>query len=219
MKELKEVSHMKTSLPWWKRPFDIIFSLIALFLTFPIILVIALAIKLTDKGPIFFKQKRLGLNGKEFYIYKFRTMYLDNEKILRNYLNKNPEARKEWENYRKLKKYDPRVTPIGRFLRKFSLDELPQFFNILKGDMSVVGPRPYLPNEFEEYKISENIKKQILSVKPGITGLWQIETRNEATFMERIKYDLKYIQKQSFLLDIKIILKTIWVMLTGKGAY
>jgi undecaprenyl-phosphate galactose phosphotransferase len=205
--------------PWWKRLFDIAFATFAIAVTLPLMFPIAIAIKITDGGSIFFRQKRPGLNGKEFVVYKFRTMYPNNEKILKEYLKKNPKARKEWELYRKLKSYDPRVTPIGRFLRKYSLDELPQFFNVLKGDMSVVGPRPYIYKEFEEYKVPEDVRKKLLSVKPGITGLWQVKARNEATFKDRIRLDLEYIENMSFWLDLKIILKTIWVMLTGKGAY
>ena len=205
--------------PWWKRPFDIVFSLFAILITLPLMLPIAMVIKLTDRGDVFFKQERPGLNGKKFLVYKFRTMYPDSDKIFKEYLKKNPEAKKEWELYRKLKGYDPRVTPIGRFLRKYSLDELPQFFNVLKGDMNVVGPRPYIWEEFEEYRIPEDIRKKLLSVKPGVTGLWQVEGRNEATFEDRIKMDLEYIDSLSFWNDIKIILKTIWVMFTGKGAY
>ena len=210
---------MLTKRNYIKRIFDIYFSISALILLTPIFILISFLIKLTDKGPIFFKQIRPGLNGKPFTVYKFRTMYLNNEEILQEYLKKNPEAKEEWEKYRKLKTYDPRVTPIGRILRKFSLDELPQFFNVLKGDMSVVGPRPYIEKEFDEYKVPQEIRQKLLSVKPGITGLWQVEKRNEATFEERINLDLKYIENQSFWLDMKIILKTIWVMLTGKGAY
>jgi len=206
-------------IPWWKRPFDIVFSLFAILITLPIMIPIAVMIKATDKGSIFFKQERPGLNGRKFFVYKFRTMYFNNEKILEDYLKENPEAKKEWELYRKLKTYDPRVTPIGRFLRKYSLDELPQFFNVLRGEMSVVGPRPYIWEEFEEYRVPESVRKKLLSVKPGVTGLWQVEGRNEATFEDRIKMDLKYIDTISFWNDIKIILKTIWAMLTGRGAY
>jgi len=188
-------------------------------ITLPIMIPVAILIKLTDGGSILFKQKRPGLRGKSFYVYKFRTMYPNNDRILKEYLQSNPQALEEWKKYRKLKGYDPRVTPIGKFLRKFSIDELPQFFNVLKGDMSVVGPRPYLWQEFEEYNIPKEIREKLLSVKPGITGLWQIKARNEATFRERVEMDLKYIENRSIWLDIKIILKTIWVMLTGKGAY
>ncbi len=180
---------------------------------------IAIAIKLTDRGNIFFIQERPGLDGKMFKLLKFRTMYPNNEEILIEYLKSNPKAMKEWEKYRKLKTYDPRVTPIGRFLRKYSLDELPQFFNVLKGDMSIVGPRPYILKEFDDYNVPEEVRKKLLSVKPGITGLWQVEGRNEKTFEERIKLDLKYVENISFWNDIKIILKTVWIMLRGKGAY
>ena len=210
---------MQINIPWWKRPFDIVFSLFAILITLPIMVPIAIAIKLTDKESILYKQKRPGLNGRQFYLYKFRTMYPNNDEILEKYLKTNSKAKEEWKKYRKLKTYDPRVTPIGKFLRKTSLDELPQFFNVLKGDMSVVGPRPYIESEFEEYNIPTDIREKLLSVKPGITGLWQVNHRNEATFEERIKQDLEYIKNQSFLLDLKIIFKTIKVMLTGKGAY
>ena len=191
----------------------------AILITLPIMIPIAIAIKLTDKGSILYKQKRPGLNGTLFNLYKFRTMHPNSDKILQKYLNENPKAKEEWKKYRKLRTYDPRVTPIGKFLRKTSLDELPQFFNILKGDMSVVGPRPYIESEFDEYNIPKDIREKLLSVKPGITGLWQVNHRNEATFEERIKQDLEYIDNQSFLLDLKIIFKTIKVMFTGKGAY
>ena len=203
----------------WKRIFDLLFSLFTLTLIFPMLLVIAALIKLTDRGSVFFFQTRPGCKGSLFKLLKFRTMYPNNKEILEEYLKKNPEAKKEWELYRKLKSYDPRVTPIGRFLRKYSLDELPQFFNVLKGDMSIVGPRPYILEEFEEYNVPEDVRKKILSVKPGITGLWQVEGRNEKTFEERIRLDLKYVEEMSFWKDIKIILKTIWIMVKGKGAY
>ena len=201
-----------------KRLFDIVFSILALMLFLPIFILIAILIKLEDKkGSIFFKQKRLGLNGKEFTIYKFRTMYVNSDKILDKFLKENPYAAKEWKIYRKLKSYDPRVTKVGKILRKHGLDELPQFFNILKGDMSIVGPRPYLKSEFEDYEIPEEIRKKILSVKPGITGLWQTNHRNEEPFMTRIEKDIEYIEKKSLFLDILIILKTIRTVLTGKG--
>ena len=206
-------------MPFFKRVFDIVFSLLVLLITFPLFVVIALLIKFVDKGSIFYIQERPGLNGKKFKLIKFRTMYPNNEEILKAYLKENPTAREEWEKYRKLKTYDPRITPIGRFLRKYSLDELPQFLNVLKGDMSVVGPRPYIEKEFEEYKVPKEIQEKLLSVKPGITGLWQVEKRNESTFMERIEMDLEYIKRQSFWFDLKIVLKSIWIMLIGKGAY
>ena len=215
-----EKEEILCNIPWWKRPFDIVVSLFCIILFTPIMLLIALAIKLTDKdGSVIYKQKRPGLNGKEFTVYKFRTMYSNNDKILEEYLSKNSKAKEEWQRFRKLKSFDPRVTPIGKFLRKTSLDELPQFFNVLKGDMSIVGPRPYIKYEFEEYCIPKHVQNQLFSVKPGITGLWQVCKRNEAEFLERIELDIAYIKNQSFWFDIKIILKTIKVMCTGKGAY
>jgi len=202
-----------------KRLFDIGFSVFAIVVTLPITIPIAIIIKLTDGGKIIFIQKRPGLNGKEFNLYKFKTMYENNDKILKEFLEEKPQAKEEWQKYRKLKTYDPRVTPIGRFLRKTSLDELPQFINVLKGDMSVVGPRPYIMSEFEEHNISKEVVSKLLSVKPGVTGLWQVSSRNEATFEERIKQDEEYIENKSFLMDLKIILQTIKVMATRKGAY
>ncbi len=208
---------IKYPIPWWKRPFDIIFSSIIILLTLPIMLLIALVIKLTDKGPIFFKQKRVGFRGKSFYVIKFRTMYPDAEKRLKELLEKDPKAKEEWEKYWKLKN-DPRITPIGRFLRKTSLDELPQFFNVLKGEMSVVGPRPVVEEELEKF-YKDKIKYYI-SVKPGITGYWQVEGRSDIEdYEKRVEMDVWYIKNMSFWLDLKIIFKTIWVMLTGKGAY
>ena len=200
-----------------KRLFDIVFAAFAILVTLPIMIPIIILIKLTDKGPVFFKQKRVGYGGKEFYIYKFRSMYPDAEKRLKEILERDPEARKEWETTFKLKN-DPRVTPVGKFLRKTSLDELPQFFNVLKGDMSVVGPRPVVKEELE--KFYKDKAKYYLSVKPGVTGYWQVEGRSDVQdYKERVEMDVWYVKNRSFWLDIKIILKTIWVMLTGKGAY
>ena len=205
------------SIPWWKRGFDFTFSLIAIFLTLPLMVLIALAIKLFDRGSILFKHTRVGYKGKRFELLKFRTMYPDAEKRLKEYLEKNPEAKEEWEKTFKLKK-DPRVTPIGKFLRKTSLDELPQFFNVLKGDMSVVGPRPVTEEELDKF-YREN-KKYYLSVKPGITGYWQVEGRSDIdNYRKRVQMDIWYVRNQSFVLDLLIILKTLWVVLRGKGAY
>jgi len=198
-----------------RRFFDILFSIIVLILMFPLMLLIGLAIKLTDGGPVFFTQERVGYKGKKFKIFKFRTMYPDAEKRLKDILEKNPKAHEEWNRYRKLRN-DPRITNVGKFLRKYSLDELPQFFNVLKGDMSVVGPRPYLP---EEIPLMGESKEIIFQVKPGITGIWQVEGRSEIDFKKRLEMDEWYVKNRSFWLDLKIILKTVKVMLTGKGAY
>ncbi len=203
--------------PWWKRPFDILFSVFAIVITLPIMLVIAIIIKLTDGGSVFYRHERVGYRGEKFKVIKFRSMYIDADKKLKEILEKDPKAKEEWEKTFKLKN-DPRVTPIGKFLRKTSLDELPQFFNVLKGDMSVVGPRPVVEDELEKfYKEEAELYK---SVRPGITGYWQVEGRNDIEdYKERVKMDVWYIKNQSFLLDLKIILKTIKVIFSGKGAY
>ncbi|NPB06178.1 MAG: exopolysaccharide biosynthesis polyprenyl glycosylphosphotransferase [Aquificae bacterium] len=202
-------------MPVWKRLFDVTFSLLVLLLTLPLMLFIALAIKLTDGGPVFYTQERVGYRGRRFKILKFRTMYPDADERLKEILKRDPKAREEWERYRKIKN-DPRVTCVGRFLRRSSLDELPQFINVLKGEMSVVGPRPYLPEELE---LMGSYRDAILSVKPGITGKWQVEGRNELDFNERLKLDAEYAKRLSFVEDLKIILKTVKVVLTGRGAY
>jgi undecaprenyl-phosphate galactose phosphotransferase len=199
-----------------KRVFDIFFSVFAIIVTSPFMFLIALSIKLTDRGKVFFTQKRVGKDGKEFDIIKFRSMYPDAERRLRDILENDPQAKKEWEESFKLKN-DPRITPIGKFLRKTSLDELPQFFNVLKGDMSVVGPRPVTKEELDKfYKEKAKLYK---SVRPGVTGYWQVEGRSDTDYEERVKMDEWYIKNQSLWLDLKIILKTIKVMITGKGAY
>jgi len=214
---MRENNIEELKIPLWKEIFDKIFSLFAIILASPLMLTIGLLIKLTDKGPIFFKQKRIGFQGKPFYVIKFRTMYLDAEKRLEELLEKDSKAKEEWEKYWKLKK-DPRITPIGKFLRKTSLDELPQFFNVLKGEMSVVGPRPVVEEELK--KFYKDKAKYYFSVKPGITGYWQVEGRSDIEdYKKRVEMDVWYVKNMSFWLDLKIILKTIWVMLTGKGAY
>lgn len=204
-------------IPWWKKPIDILVSIFALLLFSPIMIFIAIAIKLTDKGPIFYAQERVGYRGKRFKILKFRTMYADAEKKLQEILEKDPKAKEEWEKFFKLKN-DPRITRIGKFLRKTSLDELPQFLNVLKGDMSIVGPRPVTEEELKKfYKEKAELYKL---VRPGVTGYWQVEGRSDVeNYEKRVKMDEWYIKNQSLLLDIKIICKTIKIMLTGKGAY
>lgn len=183
-----------------------------LFLLFiPIYLVVGAMIKIDSKGPVFFKQKRYTKDFKEFYIYKFRTMYVDAEEQLKELVEYN-EADGPIFKMRD----DPRVTRIGKFLRRFSIDEIPQIINVLRGEMSLVGPRPPLPREVEQY---EDWHKKRLSVKQGITGLWQVSGRSELNFDEMIRLDLYYIQNWSITLDIKILLKTIPVVLSRRGAY
>ncbi len=195
--------------------FDRLCAFFFILFTIPIYPLIALIIKLDSKGPVLYKQTRVGKNGKLFKVYKFRTMYIDADQKLKEILEKDPQARKEWETYRKLKN-DPRVTRIGKFLRKTSLDELPQVINILKGEMSLVGPRPVTQEEIENY-YKETVK-YYYSVLPGITGLWQVSGRNELDFNARLLLDEFYVLNWSLELDLEIILKTVTVVLTGRGA-
>jgi len=164
--------------PWnilLKSLFEKFFTLILVILLLPIIIVVAIAIKLESKGPVLFIQQRLGRGKNLFNIYKFRSMHVNSDDKLSDYLDKNPDAKKEWEKYKKLKDYDPRVTKVGRFIRRYSMDEFPQFFNVLLGKMSLVGPRPYLSKELEG---KETFTNTIAKVKPGITGLWQVSGRS-----------------------------------------
>jgi len=212
---LKNVNRSKISY----RLFDFSFSLLAILLSMPIMLIVSLLIKINSpKGTILFKQKRLGLDGKLFNVYKFRTMVVDAEHKLEEMLEKDNNLRREYLKFRKLK-YDPRIIPhIGNFLRKSSLDELPQFFNVLLGQMSVVGPRPYIENEFDIYPTKLQLKI-VTAVKPGITGYWQvIPERHDTTFESRVKTDIEYIEKKTFKLDLEIIAKTVNVMILRKGA-
>jgi len=203
---------------FFKRGFDIFFSLFAILLFSPIFIIIAVLIKVNSpKGKVIFTQKRLGKNGKLFKVYKFTTMIPNAETILEEWLEIHPDIKKEYLEYRKLK-YDPRIIKgIGNFLRKSSLDELPQFFNVLMGDMSIVGPRPYIKEEFCNH--SQKKIDLILSVKPGITGFWQVTERSNSTFNSRVETDIIYVKKHTTRLDIKIIFDTIGVMLFRKGAY
>ena len=200
-----------------KRLFDIAFSSAALLCLSPVFLIVSLLIKVkSPNGPIFFGHQRIGKDGKFFRVYKFRTMVPDAEKRLKELLDKDEETRKEFEQDFKLKN-DPRIiSGVGHFLRKSSLDELPQFFNSLIGNMSVVGPRPIVEDEIEKYG---KYAKKLLSVKPGVTGLWQVSGRNDIDYNERVSLDMEYIDNQSFWLDIKIIIKTVQVMIFRKGAY
>ena len=206
--------------PFMKRFFDLFFSLLFVLFLSPIYLLIALLIKLDSKGPIFYVTKRLGRNKKYITVCKFRTMYTDAEKRLHELLKKNPEMNEEWEIYQKLK-CDPRCTPVGKFLRRTSLDEFPQFFNVLKGDLSVVGPRPHFIFELEENANSPLHKyaDKILSVKPGITGLWQTSGRSHLSYDDRVELDCLYVDKQAFFFDLFLILKTIPSVLFSKGAF
>ena len=193
-----------------KQIFDTMVSFLLLVLLLPLLLIVALAIKISSAGPVFFKQRRCGLNRREFTLYKFRSMVADAEKI-KTQLEKFNEA----DGLVFKIKNDPRITPIGKFLRKTSIDELPQLLNVLKGDMSLVGPRPPLPSEVKKY---ERQQQRRLSMKPGITCIWQTSGRSKVNFNIWMKMDLEYIDNWSLGLDLKILLKTIPAVLFGKGA-
>jgi len=198
-----------------KRIFDFLFSLAVILLLIPLYIVIGIAIRLSSPGKIIYSQQRLGQRGKIFNCYKFRTMYPDSDRHLHEVLAKNPSLRIEWERTQKLRK-DPRIFPFGRYLRKMSLDELPQFWNVLKGDLSVVGPRPYMLSQWN--KIAP-FAAQILRIRPGITGLWQTSGRSSTTFYERIVLDTEYVNRRSFWLDCRLIFKTIPQLLFPKDAF
>ncbi|EKD86159.1 MAG: undecaprenyl-phosphate galactose phosphotransferase [uncultured bacterium] len=205
-----------------KRALDISCSLILIILFTPIILLVALAIKLDSKGPILADTpERVGKNGKLFKMYKFRSMVENAHDMLRE----NPKFAELYKDYKKGSyklKDDPRITSMGHFIRKHSLDEVPQFFNILKGEMSLVGPRAYYPDELRDqqkrYPETQDSVKIVLSVKPGVTGYWQVSGRSEINFDKRIRMDAQYVKKRSILYDITIIFKTPEAMISGKGA-
>ena len=199
-----------------KFSFDLLLALLILPILLPIMGLIAYLIKREEPdGSVFFKQERLGKDGNVFLCYKFRTMYEDGEALLEKYITEHPEEKLHYERYHKYKN-DPRVTKIGSFLRKTSLDELPQIFNVLKGEMSFIGPRPYMPNEKE--KIGKFLST-IIQTRPGITGLWQVSGRSEVDFYQRVKIDVWYIRNWSLWLDIVILLKTFKAVLVKEGAY
>ncbi len=205
----------------WKRTFDIVFSLTVLLVGMPLFLAIALLIKLDSRGPVFYRHRRITTTGREFECIKFRTMIQGADTMLEDILAADPDLRQEWNKHFKLKN-DPRVTRIGRFLRRTSLDEFPQFYNVLKGDMSVVGARPVVGRELQEFykENGEQSAGLYCSMKPGITGPWQVMKRNDIDdYQERVELDDWYILNFSLLTDIKIILQTIRCMFRGKGAY
>lgn len=197
-----------------KRFFDILISIIGLIVLSPVFLIIGIIIKIDSPGPIFFSHKRIGENGKLFRLYKFRTMVVDADKILMEKLKKDKEFREKYLNYRKVEN-DDRITKIGNFLRKTSLDEFPQLINVLKGEMSLVGPRPYLNREKQDMGEYYNY---IIKCKPGITGLWQVSGRNQNTFKQRLKLDVEYYNNRGLWYDIKIFFKTFASVIKKEGA-
>lgn len=194
-----------------KRGFDIVSSATALILLSPLMLCLCLLIRLDSKGPAFFVHKRYGKNGKELRMYKFRTMYVNAQEMIADF---TPEQKKEWEENFKLQN-DPRITRIGKILRKTSLDELPQLFNILRGDMSVVGPRPVVEEELHKYGI---YKEKFLSVAPGLTGYWQAYARSDCSYEQRMHMELQYIDQANLGWDIQILFATVSAVIKGKGA-
>lgn len=195
-----------------KRVFDFVASVIGLVILSPVFLMVAIAIKLEDpKGPVFYSQVRLGKQQRAFRMYKFRSMVVDADKKLKKLLKHN-----DVEGPMFKMKEDPRVTKVGRFIRKYSVDELPQLVNVLLGQMSLVGPRPPLPREVAEYT---EFDKQRLTVKPGCTGLWQVTLRNDASFEEMVRLDLKYIDQRGFWFDLYVLIQTVAVFFKPNGAY
>ncbi|HXF71529.1 MAG TPA: sugar transferase [Actinomycetota bacterium] len=212
-----DVSPLASSPGWraWKRALDIVASAILIALSLPLMLLIALAIKAGSPGPILFRHRRVGRGGEEFDLLKFRTMVADAEAALEAHLRSDPRLLEEWNSAHKLRD-DPRVTRIGRFLRKSSLDELPQLFNILAGQMSLVGPRAVVRAELERFG---PLAPTILSVKPGLTGLWAVSGRNDLSYDERARLEHRYVTRWSLRLDLGILVRTIPAVLRGHGAY
>ncbi|MDJ0713689.1 MAG: sugar transferase [Prochloraceae cyanobacterium] len=200
-----------------KRLFDIVFSLLVLILFSPVYLLLALLIALSSPGPIFYVQQRVGKDYKKFGCIKFRTMVNNADEVFQAMMEQSPQVREEFENNFKLKQ-DPRVTKIGKFLRMTSLDEFPQFLNVLKGDMSVVGPRPLVPEELHKYGTRMD---KVLTIRPGITGLWQVSGRNDIPYPLRVQIDVYYVKCRTWWLDMSIVFKTFGVMIFphNNGAY
>lgn len=211
LKDINENTSKKDIYLNIKRILDVVISSIALVILSPIFLILAILIKIDSKGPVFFKHTRIGKNGIIFKMYKFRTMYDNAEDMIKEF---TPEQMKEWKENYKLTN-DPRITKMGKFLRKTSIDEIPQLINILKGDLSLIGPRPVIEEELEKYK--EN-KEKFLSVKPGLTGYWAANGRSNTSYDERMKMELYYVDNMSFKLDIKIFFKTILSVVKKEGA-
>jgi lipopolysaccharide/colanic/teichoic acid biosynthesis glycosyltransferase len=200
-----------------KRSFDIVFSLAVLILCAPIYLALAMAIACTSSGSIFYIQERVGRNHQRFGCIKFRTMVPNADRLLDETIAQSAELRREFSENFKLKE-DPRITKIGKFLRITNLDELPQFFNVLKGEMSVVGPRPLVPEELTRYGDAID---RVLTIRPGVTGLWQVSGRNDLPYAQRVEIDVHYVKRRNFWLDLQIVFKTmqLTVMPKNNGAY
>ena len=198
-----------------KRAIDLTLTMSGGLCLLPFLLVIAVLVAVDNRGRVIFAHRRIGKNGREFKCYKFQTMIPNAQEALEKYLSTNPKAKKEWEENFKLMN-DPRVTKLGSFLRKTSLDELPQLWNVIKGEMSLVGPRPIVAKEIKYY--GDNFKEYAMC-KPGITGIWQVSGRSDTTYEERVAMDTWYAYNRTNMLDLKYLFKTIKIVLLGKGAY
>lgn len=208
-------SALKRSRNILKRTTDILLGSAVLIFSLPLLSAVYLVIRFTSRGPAFYRGRRIGMDGRTFLIYKFRSMVIDADQRLIDYLAAHPEARSEWARDHKLRN-DPRITPVGRFLRKTSLDELPQVWNIIRGDMSFIGPRPIVDEEISRYRDNFLLYK---TVRPGLTGLWQISGRNDTSYEQRVKYDEYYVRNWSIWLDLYILGRTAHVVLARRGAY
>jgi len=198
-----------------KRTFDLIAASVLLMFLFPLMFFVALVLFSFERGPVFFEHERIGYRGKRFRCLKFRSMVVNAKDVLAEHLARNPAARAEWDATQKLKN-DPRITAIGRFLRETSLDELPQLINVIRGDMSLVGPRPIVQAEVARYATDISYYE---SVRPGITGLWQVSGRSDVDYEQRVKLDTRYVVDWSFLSDVQILLKTVHVVFSRTGSY
>lgn len=198
-----------------KRMIDISAATVLIVLVSPVLLLVAVAVKLCDGGPVFFKHRRVGFGGRTFECWKFRTMRIDAGALLEDLLARDAAAAEEWQASRKLKN-DPRLTPIGKSLRRSSIDELPQLFNVLRGEMSLVGPRPVVAEELPRY--GRHVA-QYYAVRPGLTGAWQISGRSDASYAERVRLDTEYCMTWSARTDLLIMLKTVPVLFSGRGSY
>jgi undecaprenyl-phosphate galactose phosphotransferase len=198
-----------------KRIFDVIIASITLIVFLPLFACVVLLLKLTDPGPVIFRHIRVGQGGRRFACFKFRSMVLDSDKVLKALLESDPAARKEWDRTQKLAN-DPRITPLGKFLRQSSLDELPQLINVIRGDMSLVGPRPIVPSELTRYGDKLSL---YLQARPGITGIWQVSGRNDCGYDRRIEMDANYVRNWRFSTDFVILLRTLGAVLARRGSY
>lgn len=198
-----------------KRVVDVIGAVFLILCLLPVLLLCCFAVLLTCSAPIFYSHRRVGRGGREFFVWKFRSMCKNPDEVLQAYLERHPEHRQEWLRAHKLVN-DPRVTPVGRFMRRYSLDELPQLWNVVRGDMSLIGPRPIVRGEIEKYGDAIGA---YYAVRPGMTGLWQVSGRSNTTYTERVLLDRRYAEEWSPLMELAIVLSTFRVVLTGDGAY